>query len=511
MNRVTRWISIGVTGCMLNMPAVYAQNQTPDISPILTEAGVPYRVQIESAGFTLPNGLQSFESAVHQGRWLLLAGRINGLHDFGTGNDNFPANQQNTTVFVVDPALGTVATRSLADAGAGLTQAQIDLLSVTSAQSYQSGDTLYLAGGYGVDTALSTFSTKDALSAIDVPGLMRWVVDALPGDTAAQHIRQIHDPIFQVTGGAMVQGASGVTLLMLGQDFVGSYVPASNGIYTQQVRRFRISDDGTNLGVTPLAATPAVPDPNLRRRDLNIVPTMRAGADAGWTAWSGVFTLGNGAWTVPVDITRDGTPSMADPAAPTTFKQGMNGYASAHVEFYSQQLQRMYSLLMGGISYAYVSGGVTQTDAGLPFINQVTTIARDDNTGLVTQHLMTSEYPLIPSTGSNPGNALLFGAGAKFFPADGIARFANGVLDSDQLGRQPRTLGYIVGGIMSTLPNTGAGSDSAASPYVFRVVVRSLVGPPASPVPALPAGGLVLLSALVALGAWRMRQGVGGT
>jgi hypothetical protein len=202
----------------------------------------------------------------------------------------------------VDPVQKTVATRSLTAPGSGLTQSQVDLLSVTSAQSYQLGNTLYMTGGYGVDTATGNFSTKDALSAIDVPSLIQWVVNASPGDTAAQHIRQIRDPIFQVTGGEMNLGAGGVTMLMFGQNFVGANVISANGTYTEQVSRFRIVDDGVSLSVLPLGPLPALPDPNYRRRDLNIVPLIRDGNDLGWAALSGVFTPANGAWTVPVPV-----------------------------------------------------------------------------------------------------------------------------------------------------------------------------------------------------------------
>ncbi|HVS57881.1 MAG TPA: hypothetical protein VHJ55_16735 [Casimicrobiaceae bacterium] len=246
--------------------------------------------------------MQSYVAGTFGGRWLILAGRINGLHGFNNDNSNFPPNQQNSTVFVVDPVQKTVATRSLTAPGSGLTQSQVDLLSVTSAQSYQLGNTLYMTGGYGVDTATGDFSAKDALTAIDVPSLMQWVVNASPGDTAAQHIRQIHDPIFQVTGGEMKLGAGGVTMLMFGQNFVGANVVSANGTYTEQVYRFRIVDDGVSLSVVPLGPLPALPDPNYRRRDLNIVPLIRDGNDLGWAALSGVFTPANGAWTVPVPV-----------------------------------------------------------------------------------------------------------------------------------------------------------------------------------------------------------------
>ena len=303
--------SLAITLLLAAVSGASAQNQTPDVSPIQPETTLPIRIGIEQAGFSLPSGVQSYVAATLGGRWLILAGRSNGLHGFGS--NDFPPNEQNTTVIVVDPVQQTVVSRSLIGPGAGLTQAQVDLLSVTSAQAYQAGNTLYMTGGYGVDTATGTFTTKDALTAIDVPGLMQWVAAGTPAETAAQHIRQIHDPVFQVTGGVMTPGAGGVTLLIFGQDFVGDNVFV-NGTYTQQVRRFRIQDDGVNLAVTTLPPLPASPDPNDRRRDLNVVPIVRNGFEAGWAALSGVFTPGNGVWTVPVDIATDGTPSMADPA-----------------------------------------------------------------------------------------------------------------------------------------------------------------------------------------------------
>ena len=112
---------------------------------------------------------------------------------------------------MVDPAAPSVATRSLADPGSGLTPAQVDSLAVVSAQGYQLGRTLYMTGGCGVDTATGQFSTSDALTAIDVPGLMRWVTSPSPGETAAQHIRQIFDPILRVTGGYMTRNRQGMT------------------------------------------------------------------------------------------------------------------------------------------------------------------------------------------------------------------------------------------------------------------------------------------------------------
>jgi hypothetical protein len=214
-----------------------AQNQTDTLSPVLSAVsnGIPFSIHIAQAGFSLPYGLQSFVVGTDHGKWLLLAGRINGLHGFGLSN-NFPPDTQNTTVFVVDPNAQTVATRSLTNASSGLTQAQIDLLSVTGAQSYQSENTLYMTGGYGVDTATTNFTTKPALTAIDVPGLMHWVTTPKIGETAAQYIRTVFDPIFQITGGVMLEEAPQQVLLVFGEDFEGDVTVSSTGTTGPAIR-----------------------------------------------------------------------------------------------------------------------------------------------------------------------------------------------------------------------------------------------------------------------------------
>ena len=185
-------------------------------------------------------------------------------------------------------------------------------------------------------------------------------------------------------------------------------------------------------------------------------------------AYAGVFTLSTGVWTVPVVIDDTGMPTMADPNLPTTFKQGMNHYICATASLYSKKYTNMYHLFFGGISYGFYSNGVFETDSEIPFINQVTTIQMDKN-GKFSQYLMNGQYPVIKSTRTNPGNTLLFGAGAYFIP-NNILKYANGVISLDNI-RQPTVIGYIVGGIQSTLPNTNVMADSAASPYVFKVTL----------------------------------------
>ena len=172
---------------------VNAQNQTPTVSPIESGTALPFDVVIELADFSLPNGLHSFVSAQYKSQWVFLCGRTNGMHGFDNTpvNLNFPPQKQNTVVYVINPETKEIFSKSLTNPSSGLTQQQIDLLSVTSPQFYQKNRTLYITGGYGFDTIAATFSTKPYLTAVDLPGLIHWVVHASHGETAAQHIRQL--------------------------------------------------------------------------------------------------------------------------------------------------------------------------------------------------------------------------------------------------------------------------------------------------------------------------------
>lgn len=454
------------TGMLAAFSCLMAQNQTETLSPVFSEDFLPFTLQIEKSSFSLPVGLQAYVSAIYKGKWILIAGRTNGLHGFANVGNNFPESYQNTFVYVIDPRTGNVSCRSLADQSSGLSPTEIDTLSVTSAQSFQKGAILYIVGGYGINSTTGEMETKSTLTALNLKGLMKWVEKGKPH--VSKIMRQVADPLLQVTGGFLFQNSShDPFLLMLGQNFTGLYTDSSNGAYTQQIRAFRLKDDGKNLSVIPQETTGIISD--YRRRDLNIVPVIRRNKFA-YVAFAGVFTLQSGVWTVPITIFPDGSSVESNPADPQTFKQAMNHYNCPSFGLYSAHAKEMYVVFPGGISYGFFSNGVFQTDSEIPFINQVTTVKIDSN-DQYSQYLMTSEYPFIASTGTNPGNQLLFGASAQFFPASHIPLFRNGVIQLDKLPHKPIDIGYIVGGIMSTLPNTNTREDSTSSPYIFTVTL----------------------------------------
>jgi hypothetical protein len=462
-----------LTAILLPLVSLYGDNQTATLSPVLPPAPLPFTINIELSNLQLPNGWHSGAMGTWGSKAVLLAGRTNGLHGFDNNPNvnNFPPSAQNAVVYVIDFKEQRIWQKSLYDASSGLTQQQIDTLTVTSPQAYQTGKTLYISGGYGIDTATGQMGTKSTLSAIDVPELIEWVIK--DKSSLAKNLRQTTHPLLQVTGGAMVQlGPHQPTLLIFGQNFTGFYNDSSNGQYTRQVRSFRILDNGINLYVAASQDQP-IPNPAYRRRDLNVMPVMLGGKSKprpGYVALSGVFTETTGVWTVPVVITPEGKSSMANPASPDTFKQAMNNYVCAAAGLFSKKTEDMYMILLGGITFGYFDGNSFETDPEIPFTNEVTTVKIDKDL-VFSQYIMENEYPTILSTFANPGNHLLFGAGAEFIQNTELPTYMNGVLALDKLLDGPVIIGYIVGGIQSSLPNTNTNLDSAASPYIFKVTL----------------------------------------
>lgn len=484
-------------------------NQTTRLSTPMPEDCLPYRVSVKQADFQLPAGLQSFAFASYKGEWLFIAGRTNGLHNVNSTTEkpnSFPVKEQNRVVYVVNPKTKKHYSRSLLDPESCLTQEQVDLLSVTNSLycQTQNNKTLYLIGGYGIDTATRKMGTKPSLTAIDVPALINWVKRKKCPQSAAECMRFTTDPILQLTGGEMVQGDTPHTfLLAFGQNFTGLYTTTSNGEYSMQVRRIKIIDNGCDLSVSSFKQ----PEPlsTYRRRDLNVIPIIKKRGksyDMSYTALSGVFTPGNGqdnpgAWTIPIEIERDGSSHMLDPDDPKTLAQAMNNYNCAKFGLYSKRTDQMYTLLFGGISSAIFSdgdcnkscmalippeGNVFTICCNLPFTNDITTIQRNRR-GIYRQYLMSAKFPTIPVP--NPASLFCsddpfppdapriyyFGANALFIPKEKLPTFPNGVIDLDQLWGGPTFVGYIVGGIASTILDTNCTNDTIASPFIFEVAI----------------------------------------
>ena len=514
------------------------ENQTPTFSPILL-SGAPYGVAIRQANFLLPFGLQSPAYGRHGSKVLLFGGRTNGLHTFVRGGHNFPANQQNTNVVVVDLVAKTVRTRSLSDPSSRLTPQEGDWLSATNQQCHQVGDVLYVAGGYGVDRETQTYGTKPVLTAARVSGLIRWVENPQRAKRSARrHLRFVRDELFRVAGGEMTQLAPHEPfLLVFGNDFDGEYMGAkpATQVYTRQVRRFRVLDSGLaprcrepgeprarrpNRRLRVELLEPLAPEsPLYRRRDFNAAPVVverpeswrrrrRRRKRSGETAercgegkdaalalvqFSGVFTEKNGAWTVPVEISASGVPSTV--AAPTdaTFRQGMNNYTCALATFYSRSRRTTFTTFFGGISGETYDCARRRyvVDPTLEFSGQCTTVSTSTSTSSSSevkhggtrrhaQYYAGDPFPVLRSNGAR----LQFGSNAVFVPdplldpASFMYAAAHDVYDLDALEALVRRKRRVRIGYVIGGIQAVPRTTSGGSPYVFEVF---LTRPPRAP------------------------------
>ena len=441
---------------------------TPPTPVIATSSNLPYTLQIQQVSSTLP-AVQSpvaaqdnLVSSPFHGYWLMFGGRTNGLHNFNPTND-FPPQMQNQDIFVVNPA--TWQTWTVAWSATDVPTALVAPLYSTNQQSFQEGDTLYAVGGYGAPEQLGgtfgSYTTYDTLTALSVDGLIAAVVNGA-GAAALSGIQQIQDPRLQVTGGAM-QLLGSQALLVLGQDFQGEYFsPTATQTYTDEIRSFQISYNSQVAGSLGIANFQVQNDQvNFRRRDYDLGNIIQPNAQAALEVFGGVFTpgapsdpTGGQGYRTPIVVSGVGATQVSQ------YQQFFNQYSAANVGLYDARTQSMFTVFLGGISlydYNFATGQLT-SDTELPFVDDVTTLMQGAN-GASQEYEMPSQLPG------------LYGAEASFFATPGLPQYANGVIQLDGLS-QATTLGYMFGGIHSTVPNTtDPASQTSATGALFRVVL----------------------------------------
>ena len=152
-----------------------------------------FQVSIEEVTLTDAPQLHSYVVGQYQGKWLLIGGRTDGLHQrqpFAA----FLASSNNLIAYVVDPINLQHWSVSLSD----LPTPIYEQLQSTNMEFVQRDTVLYIAGGYGYSATASDHITHTRLTAVNIPTLMSMIIN--DGAITGQ-FRTLSDESMAVTGG----------------------------------------------------------------------------------------------------------------------------------------------------------------------------------------------------------------------------------------------------------------------------------------------------------------------
>jgi len=405
---------------------------------IFSQSTFDYQVQLNP--ITIPNlpGIHSYAFGQSNGKWLIIGGRLDGVHARQPFNA-FPNANNNTTIYVVDVNTQQFWSASVNSLPAGLKEQ----LQSTNMNFYQDGETLYIIGGYAFSATANDHITFNKLTSVDVPNLINAVI---AGDPISLYFKQIINEDFAVTGGHL--GKIGTKFhLVGGQRFDGRYNPMNNPTfvqtYTNSIKKFTIDNSGTQLSISNYeSVTDAV---HLHRRDYNLVPQIFPDGSEGYTISSGVFQINvNLPFLYPVDIKADGYFPQ------TGFNQYLSNYHSGMVGLYDGTLNRMHSLFFGGISQYYYNGTTLLQDNNVPFVKTISRVTRFAD-GSLTEYQLPIEMPNLK------------GAGAEFISNPNLPHYVNEVIKLNDIIANEFVIGHIYGGIQSSTLNPFTNNQTATT------------------------------------------------
>lgn len=414
---------------------------------------IPFDISLEDVQIENLEGVQSYAFGEADGKWLIVGGRLDGLHrrqPFAA----FDVPGHNTDLIVIDP----VNKKHWKAPLSVLTTRMAEQLSSTNMEFIQLGKMLYCMGGYGYSATDGDHITYPHVTAIDVPA----TIDAIVNNKSyAAYFRQITDTKLQITGGRL-RKADGKLLLLGGQTFTGRYNPMGpdhgpgfEQEYSNSVKIFTIDDKyGSSFSIKHHKEY--VDSINLHRRDYNAEPQIMPDGSQSVIMFSGVFRS-----DVDLPYLDAVTVDTSSYSVESNFEQYYNHYHCAVIPTYSESTNSMYTIFFGGIAQYYIEMGNRVKDDDVPFVQTIAVVKRDAK-GNMSEIVLPVEMPS------------LLGASAEFIPSD-IDRFSNEVIKYDDLNGDSVLLGYIYGGIESSGRNiffSNTGSQSVATTKVFKVWLK---------------------------------------
>lgn len=417
-----------------------------------------FEYQVQLNPIAIPNlpGLHSFAVGQSDGKWLIIGGRLDGMHARQPFSA-FPSASNNTNIYVIDVNTQQFWSQTLNSLPTSIKEQ----LQSTNMNFHQDGDALYIIGGYGFSATANDHITYNKLTSVDVPNLINAVV---AGNPITSYFKQMTDENFANTGGEL--GKIGDKYYLVGgQRFDGRYNPMSNPTFVQTyangLKKFSINNSGSQLSISDYeSVTDAI---HLHRRDYNLVPQIFTDGSEGYTVSSGVFQINvDLPFLYPVDIKENGH------FAQTGFNQYLSNYHSGKAALYDAANNRMHSLFFGGISQYYYDGTVLVQDNSVPFVKTISRVTRAAD-GTLTEYQLPVEMPNLK------------GAGAEFISNKMLPHYENEVLKLSEISANEFVIGHIYGGIQSPSLNPFTNNQAATTSadnviYEVKLIKTSALG-----------------------------------
>ncbi|HXA17146.1 MAG TPA: hypothetical protein VN380_09155 [Thermoanaerobaculia bacterium] len=485
---------------------------------IAATADVPYQLTLRPLQISGLPGLHSVAHAVSGNKLVIVAGRTNGMHDFLPQRKagliwSFPPQKANDRIYVVDLATLRLDGSASVDTLPSWIAHQ---LRATNTQSFAKDGWFYIVGGYGVTADGKSMRTFDQVLAIDLAALIRTVGSGgkLDAQFARQHMHAGEHPALAVSGGA-IEVLDDKVLLVFGQLFNGLYTTdgsVAQQEYSQAVRVLKFSPsakpgqdqvpgiDVQYLGKcpNPPAATPQpTPDGPYHRRDFSLVTVLDPAIDPLTSrigVFGGVFKGGRmEGYVHPVYLTPKSNFNCVTGKPEAGFKlenedaassQWLGQYEGPIIPLYDERQRAMYTTFLGGISQFYwdPKSRTLKHDTidftknppvdGLPFINSVSTLrvggaGNADFLHIAEQFPPQGNEPSCLDSSGKPVKAPYLGTNSWFVMANGLPVKDEVILLARI--RSPVVIGYIFGGIASTLPYPG--KATCASNMIYAVTL----------------------------------------
>jgi len=408
-----------------------------------------YKVVLNPVTVNNMPGLHSYAFAQHNGKWLLIGGRTDGLHSRQPFS-SFPSSNNNSSIYVVDVNKNQVWSSSLSSLSTNIQEQ----LQSTNMNFHQIADTLYVIGGYAYSNSQNDHITFPFLTTITVSTL---IDDIVNGASIVSNFKQIEDTTFAVCGGQLNQ-INNTLYLVGGQKFTGRYNPMGHATYVQkytnQIRSFTVNNAGTQLSFDNYKVTT---DPvHLRRRDYNLMPVIQTDRTEGLMISAGVFqSTVDLPFLYPVQINAKGYTPIP------SFNQYLSHYHSAHASLFDSTNNKMHMLFFGGMSQYYYQDSTLIKDDQVPFVKTISRLSRSSSGALKEFQLETKMPELI-------------GASAEFIVNQQTNHTTSDLIKLPSNSVDTLSIGHIVGGIYSATLNPFAANQTSttkAHTTVYEVIL----------------------------------------